>query len=69
MTHIPRTRSFKQLGIACLLGAALHVGIAHAAGPVVILPASDEPVAGHHTETAIFAGGCFWVPNVVAASK
>jgi peptide-methionine (S)-S-oxide reductase len=62
MTHIPRTPSFKQLGIACLLGAALHVGIAHAAGPVVILPApaSDEPVAGRHTETAIFAGGCFW---------
>jgi peptide-methionine (S)-S-oxide reductase len=52
------------LGTACLLGAAWHYGIgfAHAAEPAVVVPAPsvDEPVAGRHTETAVFAGGCFW---------
>ncbi|WP_213878076.1 peptide-methionine (S)-S-oxide reductase MsrA [Pseudomonas sp. dw_358] len=45
---------------------ALAVGIcascAQAAGEVFVIPAPtvDEPVTTAHTETAVFAGGCFW---------
>ena len=40
----------------------LHFGMAGAAEPAVVIPAPavDEPAAGRHTETAVFAGGCFW---------
>jgi peptide-methionine (S)-S-oxide reductase len=52
------------VGAACLLGLGLHfgVGIARAAESAVIVPAPtvDEPAAGRQTETAVFAGGCFW---------
>jgi peptide-methionine (S)-S-oxide reductase len=52
------------LAAACALGAATHfgTGVAFAAEPVVTVPppAVDEPAAGRHTETAVFAGGCFW---------
>ena len=50
------------VGAACLLAIGLHLGMAHAAEPAVVIPAPavDEPAAGRHTETAVFAGGCFW---------
>ena len=50
------------LGAACLLAIGLHFGRAGAAEPPVVIPAPalDEPAAGRHTETAVFAGGCFW---------
>jgi peptide-methionine (S)-S-oxide reductase len=49
-------------GTACLLAIGLHFGMSFAAEPSVVIPAPavDEPVAGRHTETAVFAGGCFW---------
>ncbi|MGH8179476.1 MAG: peptide-methionine (S)-S-oxide reductase MsrA [Steroidobacteraceae bacterium] len=36
--------------------------LAHSAEPAVQIPApaQDEPASGAHTETAVFAGGCFW---------
>ena len=43
------------VGFACLAAIGLHFGRAGAAEPAV-----DEPAAGRHTETAVFAGGCFW---------
>jgi len=57
------TRQFLTLvGTACLLAIGLHYGMAGAAEPSVVIPAPtvDEPAAGRHTETAVFAGGCFW---------
>ena len=50
------------VGAACLVAIGLHFGMAHAAEPAVVIPApaADEPAAGRHTETAVFAGGCFW---------
>jgi peptide-methionine (S)-S-oxide reductase len=49
---------------ACLLALGLHLGIgrASAAESAVVLPAPavDENAAGRHSETAVFAGGCFW---------
>ena len=51
-----------SVGAACLVAAALHAGQAGAAEPSVAIPAPavDQPAAGRHTETAVFAGGCFW---------
>ena len=57
------TRHFLTLvGTACLLAIGMHYGMAGAAEPSVVIPAPtvDEPAAGRHTETAVFAGGCFW---------
>jgi peptide-methionine (S)-S-oxide reductase len=36
--------------------------LAHSAEPAVQIPApaQDEPATGTHSETAVFAGGCFW---------
>ena len=36
--------------------------LAHSAEPAVQIPAptQDEPATGAHSETAVFAGGCFW---------
>jgi peptide-methionine (S)-S-oxide reductase len=52
------------VGAACVLGFGLHLGVgsAMAAEPAVVVPAPavDEPAAGRHSETAVFAGGCFW---------
>ncbi len=50
------------VGAACLLAIGLHFGMAGAAEPSVVIPppSADEPAAGRHTETAVFAGGCFW---------
>ena len=50
------------VGTACLLAIGLHFGMAGAAEPSVVIPAPavDEPAAGRHSETAVFAGGCFW---------
>jgi peptide-methionine (S)-S-oxide reductase len=51
-----------SIGAACLVAVGLHMGMANAAEPAVVIPAPaiDEPAAGRHTETAVFAGGCFW---------
>ena len=51
-----------SVGVACLVAIGLHFGMAGAAEPSVVIPAPalDEPAAGRHTETAVFAGGCFW---------
>jgi peptide-methionine (S)-S-oxide reductase len=51
-----------SVGVACLLAIGLHFGGAGAAEPAVVIPApvADEPANGRHTETAVFAGGCFW---------
>jgi peptide-methionine (S)-S-oxide reductase len=57
------TRFFlTTVGVSCLLAIGLHFGRAGAAEPAVVIPAPtlDEPAAGRHTETAVFAGGCFW---------
>ena len=50
------------VGAACLLAIGLHFGMAGAAEPAVTIPAPsiDEPATARHTETAVFAGGCFW---------
>jgi peptide-methionine (S)-S-oxide reductase len=50
------------VGVACLAAIGLHYGHAGAAEPAVAVPApaQDESAAGRHTETAVFAGGCFW---------
>jgi len=50
------------VGAACLVAIGLHFGAAGAAEPSVVIPAPsvDEPAAARHTETAVFAGGCFW---------
>ena len=50
------------VGLACLAAIGLHYGHAGAAEPSVVVPApaQDEPAGGRHTETAVFAGGCFW---------
>ena len=51
-----------SIGATCLVAVGLHMGMAGAAEPSVVIaaPAVDEPAAGRHTETAVFAGGCFW---------
>ena len=51
-----------SIAAACLLAIGLHQARAGAAEPAVAIPAPavDEPAAGRHTETAVFAGGCFW---------
>jgi peptide-methionine (S)-S-oxide reductase len=57
------TRFFlTMVGGACLVAIGLHFGMAGAAEPSVVLPAPavDEPADARHTETAVFAGGCFW---------
>jgi peptide-methionine (S)-S-oxide reductase len=50
------------VGFACLAAIGLHFGHAGAAEPSVSVPAAaqDEPAGGRHSETAVFAGGCFW---------
>ncbi|MCK9686170.1 peptide-methionine (S)-S-oxide reductase MsrA [Scleromatobacter humisilvae] len=69
MTSIPVAASYKArqfflttVGVGCLLAIGLHFSGARAAEPSVVIPApaTDEPAAGRHTETAVFAGGCFW---------
>jgi peptide-methionine (S)-S-oxide reductase len=47
---------------ACLVAIGLQLGSARAAESAVVLPAPavDEAAAGRHSETAVFAGGCFW---------
>jgi peptide-methionine (S)-S-oxide reductase len=49
------------VAMAAVLGLGLHYA-AGAAEPAVVVPAPavDEPAAGRHVETAVFAGGCFW---------
>ena len=44
------------------LGLQFVSGAARAAESAVVIapPAQDEPANGRHTETAVFAGGCFW---------
>jgi peptide-methionine (S)-S-oxide reductase len=61
------TRARKALNLiaaTALVAAGVHYGFGSvfAAEPAVVIPAPsvDEPAAGRHTETAVFAGGCFW---------
>ena len=44
------------------IGAFAWLHMAHSAEPTVAIPAptQDEPATGAHSETAVFAGGCFW---------
>ena len=59
----PAIRFFlTSVGAACLVAIGLHFSQAAAAEPSVVIPAPavDEPAGGRHTETAVFAGGCFW---------
>jgi peptide-methionine (S)-S-oxide reductase len=44
------------------IGTVTWFHIARSAEPVVTIPApaQDEPATGAHSETAVFAGGCFW---------
>ncbi len=67
ITRSAPTRARKALNAVaavCLVAAGVHYGFGSvfAAEPSVVLPAPavDEPAAGRHTETAVFAGGCFW---------
>lgn len=58
-------RSYAITGVVALVGAGFWQGsawsFAGAETAVVIpAPAVDEPAGTSHTETAIFAGGCFW---------
>jgi len=65
-TAAPKTGRFllAATGGAVLVALGLHLGMgsARAAEAAVVIPppALDEPAAGRHTETAVFAGGCFW---------
>jgi peptide-methionine (S)-S-oxide reductase len=59
-------RSLRWLGLPSLLAAILAAGFAFGVAPsraeearMVPPPAVDEPAAGN-SETAVFAGGCFW---------
>jgi peptide-methionine (S)-S-oxide reductase len=47
-------------GAAVLIAAAGHGAFAAETAVTVPAPAVDEPAASRHTETAVFAGGCFW---------
>jgi len=53
---------FTTMAFACLAAIGLHYGHAGAAEAAVSVPApaQDEPAGGRRTETAVFAGGCFW---------
>ena len=44
------------------VGTLAWLNRAHSAEPAVQIPppAQDEPANGAHSETAVFAGGCFW---------
>ena len=57
-------RMLVALGTLGVIAAVMHQGFGavFAAEPAVVVPppAVDEPAAGRHTETAVFAGGCFW---------
>ena len=63
MTPAKATRLFfTTMAFACLAAIGLHYGHAGAVEAAVSVPApaQDEPAGGRHTETAVFAGGCFW---------
>ncbi|WP_265716956.1 peptide-methionine (S)-S-oxide reductase MsrA [Serratia grimesii] len=58
-------RSYAITGVVALVGVGLWQGNAWSFGGaetavVIPAPAVDEPAGTSHTETAIFAGGCFW---------
>lgn len=49
-------------GTLIAMALAASTSYAQAAGEVFVIPppAVDEPASDHHSETAVFAGGCFW---------
>ena len=51
-----------SIAFALLLAVTACQRIGHSAEPAVAIPppATDEPIAGTDSETAVFAGGCFW---------
>jgi peptide-methionine (S)-S-oxide reductase len=55
------TRPVTLLAI-CAVGMLTWLHLARSAEPPVRLPApaQDEPATAAHSETAVFAGGCFW---------
>lgn len=58
-------RSYALTGVVALVGVGLWQGSAWSFGGaetavVIPAPAVDEPAVTSHSETAIFAGGCFW---------
>ena len=52
----------KAGGLLALLGATAcqQAAISAEAAVAIAPPVVDEPASGAHTETAVFAGGCFW---------
>ncbi len=58
-------RSYAITGMVALVGVGLWQGSAWSFGGaetavMIPAPAVDEPAGTSHSETAIFAGGCFW---------
>src|SRR5690349_17744477 len=64
LSRLLRSAGFTALatvaGVAVLVGAAGRGALAAESAVTVPPPAVDEPASGRHTETAVFAGGCFW---------
>ena len=57
------SRTFKVAGVAMLFAGAFALQrVAHSSEEAVKIPppAHDETAGAVHTETAVFAGGCFW---------
>jgi peptide-methionine (S)-S-oxide reductase len=56
-------KSFRVVGAIALCAGALtlvRAAYSNEAATVIPAPAHDESVGATHTETAVFAGGCFW---------
>ncbi|MBA8885755.1 peptide-methionine (S)-S-oxide reductase MsrA [Dokdonella fugitiva] len=61
----PRTHArsvASAIAFALLLTVTACQRIGHSAEPAVVIPppATDEPLGSSDSETAVFAGGCFW---------
>jgi peptide-methionine (S)-S-oxide reductase len=64
-TSTPTTRRpvlFAWIAAALVAGAGLHLSAGHAAESAVKIPApaADATASAAGTQTAVFAGGCFW---------
>ncbi|HEY7890050.1 MAG TPA: peptide-methionine (S)-S-oxide reductase MsrA [Steroidobacteraceae bacterium] len=59
---VSRASWIRVAGLAAVLGACVLACSAQSAEPAVRIraPAQDEQVSAAHSETAVFAGGCFW---------
>jgi peptide-methionine (S)-S-oxide reductase len=57
------SKTFKLASVAMVFAGAIALqGVAHSSEEAVKIPppAYDETAGAVHTETAVFAGGCFW---------